>query len=1094
MKLREFVQKKIALLLVITMVVGMLTSSVSGAPVTEYGGVVAETSAPGDSIDLAGPIIIVANAPDGTIDVAYSFQFAATGYPIPDWFVIDGFLPTGLNLSTGGALTGTPTALGTFGFTVEATNSQGAASVAVTIVISAAPALPAITVYNAPDGEVGIAYDFDFAATGYPIPDWFVVGGTLPPGLSLTTGGALSGTPGLAGTFTFTVMAANSSGFDNREITVVIAATPEIPEITVYNAPDGVVDEVYSFQFEATGYPIPTWSYTGTLPPGLTLSTTSGALTGTPTAAGTFTFTVTAENSVGDDSQAVTIVIAEAPVVPEITVYNAPDGTVGDAYNFQFVATGYPVPTWSYTGDLPDGLTLSTTSGALTGTPTVGGTFTFTVTAENSEGDDSQTITVVIVAVPVVTVYNAPDGTVGDAYNFQFEATGYPVPTWSYTGDLPDGLTLGTDGTLSGTPTEAGTFIFTVTATNSAGSDSQTVTVVISPALEAPEITVYNAPDGVVGDAYSFEFEATGYPAPAWSSIGNLPPGLTLAANGELTGTPTLAGSFTFFVVATNSVGFDYVEVTVVITPALEAPVITVYNAPDGTVGDAYSFEFEATGYPVPTWSYTGDLPDGLTLGTDGTLSGTPTVAGPFTFTVTATNSEGSDSQTVTVVITPALEAPEITVYNAPDGVVGDAYSFEFEATGYPVPTWSSIGNLPPGLTLAANGELTGTPTLAGSFTFFVVATNSMGADSVQVTVVITPALEAPVITVYNAPDGTVGDAYSFQFEATGYPVPVWSYTGDLPDGLTLTTDGALSGIPTAGGSFTFTVRAENSEGYDYVEVTIVITAAPVITVYNAPDGVVGDAYSFELEATGYPVPAWSSIGNLPPGLTLAANGELTGTPTLAGSFTFFVVATNSVGFDYVEVTVVISPAPEAPVITVYNAPDGVPGTAYNFTFEATGYPVPVWSYTGSLPLGLTLAADGLLSGTPTATGIFTFTVIATNSEGYDYVEVTILICNYPYFNDCECPHCQYLAWRAYVAYREWRHQIYLAEIAHQEYLAWRAYIAYREWRHEQYLAWLAYIAYQEWRHQQYLEWRAYMEWREWLCATDQCEDCNLCD
>jgi len=88
-------------------------------------------------------------------------------------------------------------------------------------------------------------------------------------------------------------------------------------------------------------------------------------------------------------------------------------------------------------------------------------------------------------------------------------------------------------------------------------------------------------------------------------------------------------------------------------------------------------------------------------------------------------------------------------------------------------------------------------------------------------------------------------------------------------------------------------------------------------------------------------------------------------------------------------------------------------------------------------------------------------------------------------YPDCNCAFYEYLAWRAYVEYREWRHQ---------QYLAWVAYVEYLEWRHQQYLEWRAYVEYRAWRHEQYLAWRAYLEWRDWLCATGQCNGCDICD
>ena len=338
-----------------------------------------------------------------------------------------------------------------------------------------------------------------------------------------------------------------------------------------------------------------------------------------------------------------------------------------------------------------------------------------------------------------------------------------------------------------------------------------------------PTIITYNAPTGIEAAAYSFQFEATGRPTPTWTHTGTLPTGLTLNNAGLLSGTPSTVGSYTFTVTVTNSTGTDSRTITIVITNQPTAPTITIYNAHDAQVGDTYSFQLVAVAYPVATWSHTGILPVGLTLNPTGLLSGTPSTAGSFTFTVTATNTEGSDSQVITIIISDLPEAPEITTVTVPNGIVGTSYSLQFPTLGNPIPTWSYTGTLPTGLSLSNTGLLSGTPTASGSFTFTVVATNTEGTDSLTVTIVISFTPEIPTIVTYNAPDGIEDEAYSFQFVAEGYPTPTWTYTGTLPDGLVLSSNGLLSGTPTEYGNFTFTVTATNTEGTDSRTITIEI-------------------------------------------------------------------------------------------------------------------------------------------------------------------------------------------------------------------------------------------------------------------------------
>ena len=264
---------------------------------------------------------------------------------------------------------------------------------------------------------------------------------------------------------------------------------------------------------------------------------------------------------------------------------------------------------------------------------------------------------------PVFTAATPPaSAVVGTSYTYTFTATGYPAPTFAVTaGALPAGLDLdSTTGVLSGTPTTPGESTFTVTATNGVGTDAVTgtLTVTVTPALVAPVFTADAPPAAVVGTSYTYTFTATGYPAPTFAvTSGALPAGLDLdSTTGVLSGTPTTPGGSTFTVTAANGVGTDAVTgtLTVTVTPAPAAPVFTAATLPAATVGTPYSATVTATGTgPIAFTVSSGALPDGLVLDSStGVVSGTPTSAGSVTFTLTATNSAGTDSKAYTIVTT----------------------------------------------------------------------------------------------------------------------------------------------------------------------------------------------------------------------------------------------------------------------------------------------------------------------------------------------------------------------------------------------------------------------------------------------------------
>ena len=312
-----------------------------------------------------------------------------------------------------------------------------------------------ITTDSLPSGNIGENYSETLTAsmTGGTWPvTWSITSGTLPAGLTLNDDGTISGSPTAKGTFNFTVMAAIGSGGSitaTKQYTVTIADNQPSYALTVKNASlsGGSVGTSYSetLKAELTGAELPaTWSYTGTLPPGLTLNT-NGTITGTPTATGTYTFTVTAVFGAFTGSKSFTVVIAQAhnPVVaPSITTTSLPNGIRGASYSQPLSATGTAPITWTQTsGVLPLGLTLSK-AGKISGTPTKAGTYKFAVKATNSAGNVSKEFTITITQTAISGKF-AETGIVKVKYTSTVTASGGTANyTWKNSGTLPTGLKL----------------------------------------------------------------------------------------------------------------------------------------------------------------------------------------------------------------------------------------------------------------------------------------------------------------------------------------------------------------------------------------------------------------------------------------------------------------------------------------------------------------------------------------------------------------------------------------------------------------------------------------------------------------------------
>ena len=928
---------------------------------------------------VAAVTVSPATLANGTQNVAYSRTLTASGGTAPYAYAVTaGALPAGLALSGAGVLSGTPTANGSFNFTVTATDALAATGTRAYTLVVAAPVV-AVAPSTLASGRQNVAYSRTITASGGTAPYTFAVtAGALPAGLTLSTGGALTGTPTVNGSFSLTITATDSQGYSGSRAYTLVIAVPAIA-LAPTTLPSGRQNVAYSRTITSSGGTAPyTYAVTaGALPAGLTLST-GGTLAGTPTVNGSFTFTVTSTDSQGyPGSRAYTLVIA----VPAIAVApnTLPSGRQNVAYSQTLTASGGTAPYgWAVTaGALPAGLSLSG-AGVLSGTPTVNGSFTFTATATDSQGYPGSRAYTLVIAVPTIAVTptSLPTGRQNTAYSQALAASGGTAPYgWAVTaGALPAGLALSSAGVLSGTPTANGSFTFTATATDSqgyAGSRAYTLLVAV------PLITVVPAsplPAGRQYAAYSQSITAGGGSAPYTFAVtaGTLPAGLALSGAGVLSGVPTASGSFSFTIRATDSQGFSGTRAYTMSVTAGPVVSLTPASLPAGNETLSYSQAIAATGGTAPyTYAVTsGSLPPGLALSVGGTVSGVPTSTGSYLFTVTATDAQGYlGSRPYTLAI---AAAPTITIApsSLPSANENLAYSQSITASGGNAPYGYAVtaGSLPPGLTLSSGGVLSGTPTASGSFNFTVTATDALTYTASQAYALTVVA--APTITIApsSLPAGNENLAYSQTVVATGGTAPYgYSVTsGSLPPGLTLSSGGVLSGTPTASGSFNFTVTATDALTYTASQAyTLSVVAAPTITVTPAslPSANEDLAYSQSITASGGNAPYGYTVtsGALPPGLTLSSGGVLSGTPTASGSFNFTVTATDALTYTASQAYTLTVVA--APTITIAPAslPAGNENLAYSQTVAASGGTAP-YGYavtSGSLPPGLTLSSGG---------------------------------------------------------------------------------------------------------------------------------------
>ena len=1006
---------------------------------------------------------VAAPTATGTYKVAYSSAVSATGGAgaltysstnLPSWLTLN---------SSNGAITGTPAAVGTYNFTVTASDGYGdtTTSPQYTIVVSY-PAMNITTGGPLPTGYIGSSYpSITLVATGgtgvSTNYSWVVTGSnTLPAGLNLSSGGVISGTPTgspsgpTSITFKVTDTVAGISTTASLSITVgagvsISPAAGALP--TAYANSAYSSGNLTASGGSGTGY---TWSVvSGSAPPTwLSLSSTSGStttLTGTPaTTASAVSFSLKVTDSVGNSATiAYNVTVGAGVSISPVTGTTLAPAYVSSLYtSVPLTASGgNGTYTWSVVSGSapPSWLSLSATSGSsinLTGTPTVAASpASFSLKVTDTAGNSatvsySITVNAGIGISPVTgtsltaytgTAYTSPTltatGGSGTGYTWA-PVSGSAPPSW-----LSLSSTSGSTTTLTGTPTTVATAVsFSLKVTDSGGL-SQTVTysitvnagISISPASgttlpEAYAGSLYNSGTiTVTGGNGNYSWGLTN--TPSW--LGQSP---MAGATGSLTGTPSAAaGPATFSLKVSDNAGNSQTVtyyVTVGAGVSISTPTIptfypgaayptTTFTASGGT-GTGYTWSWATTGGTA--------LPSGLSINpTTGAITGTPANATSSSVTsnliVTAKDS-GGNTITTNVSITIEATLAISTASPLPTGSVGSSYpSTTLGASGgtgvgynWTVPSSTDqtcLNNR--GLSLTSAGVLTsGGSTLVtgnvGTCTSFGVQVNDNASPNHTASKSFSVSVSNFAITTPSPlPTAYTGTAYSQPLTVVGGSVSdtyQWSVsinsTGFAALGLSInssngTISGTAAGLVT--GSATFTVSVTDTT------ISATATQPYTINVYNplsltAPSSTVPGPAILNTAYTGNTIYAtggsgnysWSVTGlgsgmsyNNPTGSSLVINGTA---PSTSQNMNFFVTLTDtSTGKTYGPITYVISVGPATPLTIPAANPTSLPSATVSTTYSGainasggsgSGY---VWSINGSaVPISGTAfpLSDGL--------------------------------------------------------------------------------------------------------------------------------------
>lgn len=748
--------------------------------------------------------------PVGFARIPYIDSLTVVSYPsaLPVSFSLTAgsILPDGLSLSANGTLSGTATQSGTFTFQVTATNEEFSDTETFSLTLLA----PFITINSPPSltpGFVGQPYSLALSASSDPTGlTWSLASGALPPGLTLSPSGSISGSPAAVGANSFT-------------LNVQISGTPIVANqsftLQVYTAETTIQTNSLPFAFIGAPYSATliggpsgaTWALSGTLPQGITFNPNTGVFSGTASILGIYPLQLVANFPYYLSATAnLTLYVTSGPLtVPKTNLAPAEQGW---PYQTTVVGSGGLTPyQWSFSASSTQGMSIGAQTGAITGTPPNTGNFVLPILLSDATGQSSAIGLTLFVANPLsVATTLLPNGSVGSAYSQSLLQGGGVSPfTWIVlpgSGSLPPGLALSSSGVISGAPLLPGIFHFTAQVTDGAGRTAA-APLAISMAVAPLTITTSALASGELTVPYSQALAASGGVAPyTWALVaGTLPPGLGLNAgintginSGIISGTPLGplgVTSFTLQVTDSSPAPALTVQKAFTINVALILSITTTGPLPGGVLKVPYSQTLAGSGGTPPyTWTVTsGALPPGLQLNAStGVISGTPTAAGANSFQVTLADAAGLTAQQQLSIS--VAGPPSITTGNL-SATVGSAFSQTLAATGGTPPyTWSiSSGTLPAGLQLSG-GVISGTPTAAASANLTLKVTDSNGLTAtapITITVTLPPT---PALTIGTIPGAAATQPVVTLSLASAFPVAL---TGTL----SVSFQSAVGGSPT---------------------------------------------------------------------------------------------------------------------------------------------------------------------------------------------------------------------------------------------------------------------------------------------------------
>ena len=885
---------------------------------------------------------------DQTVNEFVELTFTATASDDDSLtFSFDGTFPSGAAITDDGNFTWTPTELqdGDHTITVQVTDGSLTDSETLTVTVNEVNVAPVLNTIGDKGTSKLVELTFTATASDTDVVDnvvntlTFSFDGTFPSGAAITDDGNFTWTPteSQVGSHDITVQVTDGSLTDSETLTVTVRDVNAPPVLNTID--DQTVNEFVELTFTATASDDDslTFSFDGTFPSGAAI-TDDGNFTWTPTELqdGDHTITVQVTDGSLTDSETLTVTVNEVNVAPVLNTIG--DKGTSKLVELTFTATASDTDvvdnvvntlTFSFDGTFPSGAAI-TDDGNFTWTPTESQVGSHDITVQVTDGSltDSETLTVTVRDVNAPPVLNTiDDQTVNEFVELTFTATASDDDslTFSFDGTFPSGAAITDDGNFTWTPTELqdGDHTITVQVTDGSLTDSETLTVTVNEVNVAPVLNTIG--DKGTSKLVELTFTATASDTDVVDNVvntltfsfdGTFPSGAAITDDGNFTWTPTESqvGSHDITVQVTDGSLTDSETLTVTVRDVNAPPVLNTID--DQTVNEFVELTFTATASDDDslTFSFDGTFPSGAAITDDGNFTWTPTESqdGDHTITVQVTDGSLTDSETLTVTVNEVNVAPVLNTIG--DKGTSKLVELTFTATASDTDvvdnvvntlTFSFDGTFPSGAAITDDGNFTWTPTESqvGSHDITVQVTDGSLTDSETLTVTVRDVNVAPVLTAIEPKD--VDELVLLEFNAMATDADndtlTFSLVGTVPEGASMTPDGAFSWTPdqSQDGDYSITVQVSDGRGGTASEVVTVrvhdIAPLPVSAraslssaiALTFSEVVLTDATppnGFSVTAGGDPVSVESITGSGTTTLVLGLTGSVSSPATLSYS------------------------------------------------------------------------------------------------------------------------------------------------------------------------------------------------------------------